>query len=304
MKKLINRYILLSVLVAILHPGVSPIFRVKAASPQPDNSILFPTTSDVDSQTQLDVKSFDCSTVTVVPIIECQALVDLYESTNGAEWFNNTNWLEGLDVSTWYGISVTEGHISLIEMNGNNLVGDLPESITDLPYLSELCLTANSVSGSIPDTISNMLLLEKLSLDHNLLTGTIPEGLALLPNLIKISLGDNQLTGTIPSSLGDLLFLEKFEVYLNNIEGELPESLGQITTLDTLSVWNNHMITGHIPMSFTNLTNLSTFWFFNTGLCEPVDPDFIYWKTQIVDDWFGDDRICMDFHCFMPIIAR
>ena len=297
MKQLIKRFILLSVLVATLHLGTYPIPRVKAASPQPDHSILIP-------QPQLDVKSFDCSAVTVVPEPECLALVDLYESTNGAEWNNNTNWLENEDVSTWSGISVSDGHVTLVEMYGNNLVGDLPASITNLSYLSELCLTANEVSGSIPQSISNMTALEKLSLDHNQLSGTIPEELALLPNLVKISLGDNQLSGTIPPSLGDLLLLEKFEVYMNGLEGELPESLGQITTLDTLAVWNNQLITGSVPLTFTNLTNLSVFWFFNTGLCEPNDPDFLYWKTQTVDDWFGTDVICMGFHCFMPIVVR
>lgn len=43
-----------------------------------------------------------------VPATECLALVDLYNSTNGASWTNKTNWLSmsAPNVGTWHGIDI------------------------------------------------------------------------------------------------------------------------------------------------------------------------------------------------------
>lgn len=37
---------------------------------------------------------FDCSTVTQVPQSECEALVALYDSTDGANWYDSDGWLQ------------------------------------------------------------------------------------------------------------------------------------------------------------------------------------------------------------------
>ena len=39
---------------------------------------------------------------------DCEALVALYNSTNGPAWINNTNWLVTLTPSDWYGVTVSE----------------------------------------------------------------------------------------------------------------------------------------------------------------------------------------------------
>ncbi|MBI4649364.1 MAG: hypothetical protein HY738_22885, partial [Bacteroidia bacterium] len=46
------------------------------------------------------------------------ALVALYNSTDGDNWFNNTNWLIG-PVSTWYGITISENRVIRITIWGN-----------------------------------------------------------------------------------------------------------------------------------------------------------------------------------------
>jgi len=38
-----------------------------------------------------------------VPAQDSLALVALYDSTNGANWTNNTNWLLAEPVDNWYG---------------------------------------------------------------------------------------------------------------------------------------------------------------------------------------------------------
>lgn len=47
---------------------------------------------------------FDCSTVIDVSPSECEALVTFYNSTDGSNWKNNTNWLQSDTVASWQGI--------------------------------------------------------------------------------------------------------------------------------------------------------------------------------------------------------
>jgi hypothetical protein len=42
---------------------------------------------------QMSPTSFACSTVSDIPQTECEALLALYSSTNGATWTNKTGWL-------------------------------------------------------------------------------------------------------------------------------------------------------------------------------------------------------------------
>lgn len=37
-------------------------------------------------------------------MLECEALVDFYNATDGDNWTNNTNWLQNSDVSTRFGV--------------------------------------------------------------------------------------------------------------------------------------------------------------------------------------------------------
>jgi len=41
------------------------------------------------------------------------ALVDLYNSTDGPNWYNQTNWLTSKPVSKWYGIKVANSRVPL-----------------------------------------------------------------------------------------------------------------------------------------------------------------------------------------------
>ena len=51
----------------------------------------------------------NCATQTQIPTTECDALVALYNSTNGAGWTNNTGWLQTDTPCSWYGVTCANG---------------------------------------------------------------------------------------------------------------------------------------------------------------------------------------------------
>jgi Leucine-rich repeat (LRR) protein len=92
-------------------------------------------------------------------------LLKLYEATNGNNWTKN-----GLSspVSTWHGIKL-DGDKVAINLMDNNLVGQIPSEIVNLPNLQELNLH-NTLSGEIPLALENLKELKVLDLSFNRLT--------------------------------------------------------------------------------------------------------------------------------------
>jgi len=79
-------------------------------------------------------------TCTGIPNDECQALCDLYNSTGGDQWTDNTNWLSTQPVDDWCGVSVSNGHVTNLSLYEYGLVGEIPAEIGQLTELSGLYL--------------------------------------------------------------------------------------------------------------------------------------------------------------------
>ncbi|NOY36863.1 MAG: T9SS type A sorting domain-containing protein [Chlorobi bacterium] len=182
------------------------------------------------------------------------ALVALYDSTGGANWTNNTNWLTG-PVSTWFGITVSGGRVTEILLDSNNIVGTIPPEIGNLANLQILKLDHNQFSGTIPPEIGNLSNLTELTLWANKFTGIIPSEIGNLTSLTILDLDDNLLSGEIPSEIGNLINLEEFWSCKNQLTGSIPSSIGNLTNLTVLSVWENQL-TGIMPPGIGNLINL------------------------------------------------
>eukprot|EP00903_Cladosiphon_okamuranus_P006504 g6358.t1 len=129
-----------------------------------------------------------------------EALVALYNATDGPDWDQNTNWGSGAPLKDWFGVKTN-----------------------DQDRVVELSLYRNNLRGSIPPELGKLAALQSLILWDNELTGTIPRELRNLRDLKELSLGDNQFTalwdtlgqeeagstptepGTIPAILDGLL---------------------------------------------------------------------------------------------------
>lgn len=68
----------------------------------------FTTPVLANSQTRVQNAPFTtCADVTEIPQAECEALVQLYNSTDGPNWTNNTDWLQTNTPCNWYGVACT-----------------------------------------------------------------------------------------------------------------------------------------------------------------------------------------------------
>ena len=136
---------------------------------------------------------------------EREALVALYNSTDGGNWTNNTGWLLSDDHCSWSGVDcLGGGRVTTVNLDSNNLTGSIPAELGNLTALRQLTLEENNLTGSIPAELGNLTALFNLGLHGNKLTGSIPAELGNLTALGSLHIQENDLTGSIPAELGIL----------------------------------------------------------------------------------------------------
>ncbi|ONK57027.1 uncharacterized protein A4U43_C10F15820 [Asparagus officinalis] len=120
-------------------------------------------------------------------------------------YFDDFSW-DGLIMKMWV---MTKGRyleygkllslLAVMDFSENNLLGQIPEEITDLHGLQSLNLSGNHFTGNITDKFGDLRLLETLDLSKNELEGKVPASLSGLNFLSHLNLSYNHLQGRIPS---------------------------------------------------------------------------------------------------------
>ena len=82
------------------------------------------------------------------------ALIALYNATNGAEW--NSSWDLNAPVNSWYGVKLESDRVVEINLQFNNLNGMLPQEIGNLTSLKVLNLGFNKLKGNLPTSLQNL----------------------------------------------------------------------------------------------------------------------------------------------------
>ncbi|ETR65203.1 MAG: hypothetical protein OMM_14645, partial [Candidatus Magnetoglobus multicellularis str. Araruama] len=209
-----------------------------------------------------------------IPETERQALVDIYNSTGGENWRNNEGWLgEAGTECEWYGIECSYPHNTFVQalrlyfpspdpphdIVGNNLTGELPESIQNLVSLKSLYLSCNKLT--LPPEIGNLYNLEHLEMyDNNL--SSIPPEIGNLYNLQWLYLSGNNLT-SVPYEIGSLHNLTSLDLSFNDLT-DIPIEICYMNNLQSLWMDGNKLTS--LPVEIESLSNLQALQLMNNDL--------------------------------------
>ena len=168
---------------------------------------------------------------------EADALIRLYNNCGGVDWTDNTNWLTDTTVNNWFGITTAGGRVTKIELNFNNVVGNIS-------YFCDVAFSA----------------VESLKGQYNAsLTGDIAN-LANLTACTYIRLGD---TTDLSGDIADLAGMTQLVTLIlqsstSVIDGDIAD-IATLTSLTTLDLHSNGGIIGDIAdiVALTALVSLS-----------------------------------------------
>lgn len=117
-------------------------------------------------------------------------------------------------------------------LDNNKLYGSLPKELfSPEKVLSTLNVYGNQLTGEIPDTLYNVKTLEYLELRGNSFTGSISSSINTLPVLRLLGLNGNNFTGPIP----DLTGMDSLtDVFVGNNSFDRSVTPGWVTSLRNL----------------------------------------------------------------------
>jgi hypothetical protein len=211
-----------------------------------------------------------CEGTGTLPLAQCQALVDLYRSTNGHNWTEATGWLTGNPCTVpWHGVAcdVTNMNVTEIALDENNLTGTI-SSLSVFTGLIELDLSNNAIGETLPD-ISALTALTTIDLGENLLTG-VDSSVWEAPTLAHLDLSDNSLSGTIPADI-NLPVLVTLNLSNSGLGGGIPVDLWNSINLTDIDLSEN-TFNGGIDTAIGGLVSLTDLDLSDNAL-EGVIPD-------------------------------
>ncbi|PRP85913.1 putative LRR receptor-like serine/threonine-protein kinase [Planoprotostelium fungivorum] len=192
----------------------------------------------------------------------------------GPKWRRRDNWdpsLNVTDIDSFYGVNIYSDRI-YIDLNHNNLVGRLPDSIGNFSkQVVFINLSYNNISGQLPPTIRNLssitfhhqppltddLGLETFICGYNNLDGSLPD-FSVMQSLLVLLLSNNQFSGPLPPLPSNITVIDFSH---NELTGTISDYLSSYLALSDISLSFN-FLTGEIrfdppddaPCTLTNLS--------------------------------------------------
>ena len=116
-----------------------------------------------------------------------EALMALYNATNGPYWTSSKYWLSARPIGEWFGVTtdaggrVTSLHLYTVDSQGQargiGMSGSIPDALGNLTNLKDLALRGNSgLSGSLPHSLTQLDNLYYLELDGTSLCVPVSDG--------------------------------------------------------------------------------------------------------------------------------
>ena len=175
-------------------------------------------------------------------------------------------------------------NLIVLELNNNNLSGNIPDNYCDLQNISQIDVRYNNLCPPYPDCLAdfenqivpqyceNIVCPESevglwgwcynieattiMRLYNKDIVGEIPAEIGELENLERLDLRYNQLSGEIPPEIGNLTNLLYLQLNHNQLTGEIPPEIGNLINLQILML-NENSLSGQLPESMANLVSLS-----------------------------------------------
>jgi len=146
------------------------------------------STSDLMTNVPLNIEEFIVSS----NLIHGPLPTTLEELVNLRRFNMSMNSLSG-DIPNFSSVYPNLQALDLSEQDSSaGLVGNIPESLANLAFLSTLILGGNQFSGGIPPVFGNMAQLRTLNLSSNKLSQTIPKELGKLGEFAHIHISTYQ----------------------------------------------------------------------------------------------------------------
>ncbi|MEM1245883.1 MAG: Calx-beta domain-containing protein [Acidobacteriota bacterium] len=221
-------------------------------------------------------------------ITQRQILEDLYNSTGGPSWNRNAGWLSAANECDWGDTVVCEaGSVVELRLGDNNLQGSIPGSIVNLSALRILKLNRNSLSGTFP-SVTSLSNLEELDLAENQFAGSVPD-VSGLNSLQVLTLDQNLFQGSIPD-MTNLSSLVSFRASKNELNGDFPGLPAGVLFVDV----SQNLLTGALPLSVTNLTQVTDF-FLHDNFLEVPSSLASYFSGRASNGWRSQYVPPLDF---------
>ena len=241
-------------------------------------------------------------------------------------------------------------NLEFLALGDNAFSGELPSSLGNLTNLELLALGDNAFSGELPSSLGNLTNLYSLTLRRNQFSGELPSSLVKLTNLNQLWLDNTQLcaptdatfqrwldgiddkSGVVncedpepinPDRAALVALYEatnganwkdntnwlsdkplsqwhgvttdangrviRLDLDSNQLSGALPPSLGNLTNLQDLWLFDNQL-SGALPSSLGNLTNLRLLWLSSNAFSGSL-PSWLGNLTNLVMLQLSDNQL-------------
>ena len=236
-----------------------------------------------------------------------EALIALYNATDGANWHFTKKWLSDAPIDEWGGVTTYgTGRVIELRLFARNLAGHIPPELGNLEYLRVLDLSQNVLSGPIPPELGNLANLDRLFVASplsELPTGCIPAKLLRVP--------ENDLSrlfapicgaagGSAASDRDALTALYRAtdganwtdndnwlsDAPIGEWRGVETDASGRVIRLRL----GNRQLSGEIPPEMGNLTNLGFLALSNNQLTGPIPPELGN-LTSLTGLWLQDNQL-------------
>ena len=175
-----------------------------------------------------------------------EALLALFEATNGEEWDQSGTWATARSLDNWRGVTLDENGrvVRLIfdSSTADRMTGVLPAELGNLQELRRLQIGG---SGPIPPELGSLPNLWELEL-RGQFCEAIPPELGNLENLVELGIADTPLSGRLPPEIGNLRKMERLSFLDNQLSGQLPPELANLQDAENVSL-NGNRFGGEIP---------------------------------------------------------